>query len=55
MSFSSVIQMVTSYQFEQFSESSFYEKQSLLPWTHETEHFYKTSAFNRLFFTLTDV
>jgi hypothetical protein len=55
MSFSSVIQMVSAYKFEQFSESSFYEKESVLHWTHETESFYKTNAFNKLFFTLTNV
>ena len=48
MSYSSVIQMVSTYQFEQFSESSFYEKESVLTWTHETENFCKTGAFNRL-------
>jgi hypothetical protein len=34
MSFSSGIPMVAAYEYEQFSESSFYEKESLLPWTH---------------------
>ena len=48
MSISSVIQMVTTYRFEQFLESSFYEKESVLPWTRETEKFYKTIAFNNL-------
>jgi hypothetical protein len=40
--------MVSTYQFEQFSESSFYEEESALPWTHETENFYKTIYFNKL-------
>jgi len=48
MSFRLVIRMVTAYQFEQFSESSLYEKETVLPWTQETENLYETIAFNNL-------
>ena len=48
MSFRSVIQMVRTYQFEHFPESSFCEKESVLHWTQKTENVYKTVAFNNL-------